>query len=163
MADFTDGQLIGLMTLGIGVIAFLAVLEWRRRFLRLRRNGVTTVAEVISSDHRVGENSSWYRTRISLRDLEGEDVSAKLNLTRSHNAGDKLRVVYDPEKPTRVSLASSLDDWNPDGGLLAFGRRWGLVLIFVIPGVLMLLIPFCDPICDDPAFRDMQFCETDRP
>ena len=162
MADLTDGQLIGLITLGMGVIAFFAVLEWRRRTLRLYRNGLMAVAEVRSSEYRSGEHGSFYRIGILFTDISGEAVYARLNLKRSYKRGEEIRVIYDPDKPTRVDISPEVGGWNPDGGLFAFGIRWLLVLIFVVPGLAMILFPFGDPICDDPTFRDMTFCVEAR-
>ena len=43
------------------------------------------------------------------------------------------------------------------------GGLGNLAAIAIDTGVLMILVPFGDPICDDPTFRDMAFCLEARP
>jgi hypothetical protein len=126
----------------------------------LHRKGVTTEAEVLSSRKRSGgDGATEYRTELRYVDVNGHNVSVTKPLLNFHGRGEKITVVYDPGNPTRMELAEAVERSKPDGGLFALGRsRWIPVLLFVIPGVLMILFPFGDPICDDPTFRDMAFC-----
>ena len=75
--------------------------------------------------------------------------------------GQSLRIVYDPNRPKKAVPQSG--KWNEDNALFAFGIAWVLVLIFLIPGIVLTLIPIGNPICDDPTFQDMDFCTQQRP
>jgi len=123
---------------------------------------VITEAEVLSTETRSGEAGTFYRTGFRYVDVDGADTYVTKSIGVRFAVGNRVTLVYDPENPGRVDLAEAVEGWSPGRGLFALGRRWFLVLIFAVPGVLMILFPFGEPICDDPTFRDMDFCVEAR-
>lgn len=159
MAELTVGQFLGLMLVLFAVVLFLGVVIWRFRTLRLYDRAVPGMAKVISVQRQSGEGGTSYASEITFTDLVGEKVySVAYTRKNVYSVGQNLRIVYDPEKSKRAVPQSS--KWNPDKGLLALGRQWPLVLIFLVPGVVLPLIRFGDPICQaqHSIFNDVGFC-----
>lgn len=126
------------------------------------QEAVPAVAIVEEVKYRSGEAGRWYRTELTFADVRGGTVRTKVNLGQSHSPGQRVNIVHDPQSPKRVMLATEVGRWNPDGGRLAFGARWALILIFLIPGIFLLIVPLGDPICTHPTFRDMELCHITR-
>ena len=99
-------------------------------------------------------------------DESGNNIETKLALTYPTSRGQEINILYDPRSPRKVvePLARGLSvAHRPEKGLLSLGcLGWTFVLGFLIPGLILMLVGFGDPICDDPTFRDMDFCLTGR-
>lgn len=141
MTTWTDGQVFGLILVGMGSVAFLVILEWRRRTFRMGKSGVPAVATVGNVKYRKGEAGSFYRAELSFVDKHDEVVKTKVSVGSAQPKGARINIIYDPDSPTRVMLASHVGRWNPDDGLLAFGGWWTPVLILLVPGIVLILIP----------------------
>lgn len=144
MADLMMSQIIGMFLVFIGLVGFPVLVWTRSKALSLHRNGVTTDAEVISANRRSGEEGTWYRTSIRFPDEQGELVYASISLGEEYRRDDQISVVYDRTKPKRVTLTSDTPI-NPDGGPLALGCAWWLILPWIIAGLVLIAFPFGDP------------------
>lgn len=70
-----------------------------------------------------------------------------MRLARQYRADDRISVLYDPANTKRVELRSAIRLKNPDAGLLALGKLgWAIVLLLVIPGVVLIVGRWGDPI-----------------
>ncbi len=166
MANWTDGHLFGLILVGLAVFVFLVFLMTRWGAVRFRARAIPATATVFSSKHFSGEGGSGYRTEVYFTDESGNTVETKLALTYPTSRGQEINILYDPNSPKKVMepLTQGLSvAARPDKGLLSLGcLAWTFVLGFLISGLLLMLLGFGDPICDDPTFRDMEFCLTDH-
>ena len=69
-----------------------------------------------------------------------------MRLARQYRADDRISVLYDPATK-RVEHRSAIRPKNPDAGLLALGKLgWAIVLLLVIPGVVLIVGRWGDPI-----------------
>ena len=161
MANWTDGQLFGLILVVLAVFLFLVFLMTRWLTLRFRARGVPATATVLSSRDFGGEGGSLYRTEVYFVDESGNTVETKLTLTVRHLEGQQIDILYDPDSPKKAQGLSVHD--RAEKGLLSLGCFvWTFLLVFLVSGLFLMLVPFGDPICNDPTFRDMDFCLTGR-
>ena len=100
-----DRKLRAIMTLGAAVVFFVfGYYQWHEVEV-LKHRGV--VVEATIDDVRTGKRA---RITVSYTTRDGEPVTAKTSYsTRPEAVGDKIRVVYDPQKPTRMQVAGELD------------------------------------------------------
>ena len=143
----TDSQIFGMLLTGMGLIAFAVLVLFRRRAILLQEHGVTTDAVVFAVKKLKGEAGTFYRTDVSFTDIDGEEVHRRMRLARQYRADDRISVLYDPANTKRVELRSAIRPKNPDAGLLALGKLgWAIVLLLVIPGVVLIVGRWGDPI-----------------
>lgn len=162
MANWRDSQFFGLILVLLAAFVFLVLVMTRRRALRFHARAIPTTATVFSSGYPS-------RTEVYFVDENGNDVDTSLTLTYPTQRGQRIEILYDPRSPKKA-ITPPADrglsvQHRPEKGPLSLGwLGWTLVLCFLIPGLVLMLVPFGAPICDDPAFRDMDFCLTgDRP
>ncbi|TCC27604.1 DUF3592 domain-containing protein [Kribbella speibonae] len=100
-----DRKLQAIMTLGAAVVLFVfGYYEWHEVEV-LKHRGVVVEATI---DHvKTGKRA---RITVSYTTRDGEPVTAKTSYSTTPEAvGDKIRVVYDPQKPTRMQVVGELD------------------------------------------------------
>ena len=143
----TDSQVFGMILIGMALIAFAVLVFFRRRAILLYKHGVTTEAVVLAVKKLKGEAGTSYRTDVRFTDIGGEEVHRRMRLARQYRADDRISVLYDPANTKRVELRSAIRPKNPDAGLLALGKLgWAIVLLLVIPGVVLIVGRWGDPI-----------------
>ncbi len=143
----TDSQVLGMLFFAMALIAFAALVVLRRRAIFLYKHGVTTEAVVLEVKKLKGEAGTSYRTDVRFTDIRGEEVHRTMRLAHQYRTDDRISVIYDPANPKRVDLPSANRPKNPDAGPLALGRLgWAVVLLLVIPGVVLMVGRWGDPI-----------------
>jgi hypothetical protein len=84
---------------------------------------------------------------VSFTDKDGREIHGRMRLTRQYRTNDRMSVVYDPAHPKRIDVSSAIRPRNPEGGPFAVGKLgWALVLLLFIPGVVLILGRWGNPI-----------------
>ena len=165
MADMRDGHLLGWLVLFTGVFLMAGFVFFRLRALRLYRDGVTTNAVVLAVKRTSGGEAGgiYYRTDVRFTDVNGVEILGRMTVAHQYRREERISVVYDPKRPKRLALEADREGARSDRGVLALGWfGWGFIGIFVVAGLILIFIGGGDPICDDPTFRDMNFCVQAR-
>jgi hypothetical protein len=108
---------------------------------------VITDTVVLDGKKLKGEAGTFYRTEVGFTDKDGGEVHGRMRLTRQYRTDDRISVVYDPANPKRADLTLANRPNNPGAGPLAVGKLgWALVLLLFIPGVVLVLGKWGNPI-----------------
>ena len=124
MANWTDGQLFGLILVALAVFVFIVLLMTRWGALRFRARAIPATAKVFSSKHFSSEGGSGYRTEVYFVDESGNNIETKLALTYPTSRGQEINILYDPRSPRKVMepLARGLSvAHRPEKGLRSLG------------------------------------------
>jgi hypothetical protein len=128
----------GFCMLVLGILAILAALNDVRLVVKVRRQGMTTTAEVVGiNTHRSGVPGGTTRRNPVLRFATTDDevVTTELRLgkLRDVSVGDRIDIRYLPKRPKVISL------WN--SGFPFSSTFWAVLggAVFIVFGVRMML------------------------
>lgn len=137
----TDYRPLGvvLVVLGLGLAVWPVL--YRLRAIRHWLNGVTTEAVVLSSRllwYGGDSNAHWTKVRFTVR--YGLEVSARVVTYTKMMAGNRISIVYNPDKPERAALLSTVQEMHLERGLWRLPWWAWLALVLSIPFVIIGLL-----------------------
>ncbi|WP_327640279.1 DUF3592 domain-containing protein [Kribbella sp. NBC_00482] len=88
--------------------------------------------EVVTATLLDVKNGKRARITVSYTTREGEPLTAKIRYDTIRERGDTIRVVYDPQKPSRVDVPDGFSYWVP-------GMVLGLGVVLCVAALVMAL------------------------
>jgi hypothetical protein len=125
---------VGIALVCLALAVWLGILGTQKMALsaELNRRGEPAEATVVAVEHRSmnifnGGLKEWTDVTVAFSDARGTPVRATRQGPESATIGDKVRVVYDPQYPTRARWGGAIDDalvdffWSAAGLMVCIG------------------------------------------